>query len=169
MQNDMKVGDEPTRFGKIDHVAIAVRSLPEAVAFFKNVLGFTLNRELEIRGRKTGMRSAEMEHNGIRFVLCQGTEPDSQVSRLVTEFGPGVAHIALTVDDVRATIDTMGERGLAFDTDVIEGLGLTQTFTSRCFNTGMCFEFIKRDPAYDGFVDTNVQKLFDQLEAKDRF
>jgi methylmalonyl-CoA/ethylmalonyl-CoA epimerase len=160
---------EPTRFGKIDHIAVAVRDLEEAVSFFKDVLGFTLRRRLQIRGKRTGMISAEMEHNGIRFVLCQGSEPESQVSRLVSDFGPGVAHIALAVDDVQATVDDMSGRGLGFDTNLIVGPGLTQSFSSRCANTGMCFEFISRDPEQDGFVEANVQQLFDQLEAGDRY
>lgn len=169
MPEEVRQDGEPARFGKIDHIAIAVRDLDEAVRFFENGLGFTLKRKLHVRGKKTGMLSAEMEHNGIRFVLCQGTEPDSQVSRLVTEFGPGVAHIALAVDDVHATVSDMSGRGLGFDTNVIEGPGLTQSFSSRCSNTGLCFEFIRRDPDYEGFIDANVQQLFDQLEAGDRF
>jgi 4-hydroxyphenylpyruvate dioxygenase-like putative hemolysin len=156
-------------FHQIDHIAFAVRNLPEAVRFFSDVLGFTLKRELTIRGKKSGMVSAEMEYNGLRFVLCQGTEPESQVSRLVDELGPGVAHIALAVDDVHEAVDVLSRRGLEFDTNVIEGPGLTQTFTTRNANTGLCFEFIKREPMEDGFVEDNVQKLFDQLESKDSY
>ena len=169
MPEEVKQEGEPARYGKIDHIAIAVRDLDQAVRFFEDVLGFSVHRKLHVRGQRTGMLSAEMEHNGIRFVLCQGTEPESQVSRLVTEFGPGVAHIALAVDDVHATVSDMSGRGLGFDTNVIEGPGLTQSFSSRCSNTGLCFEFIQRDPDYEGFVDANVQQLFDQLEAGDRF
>jgi methylmalonyl-CoA/ethylmalonyl-CoA epimerase len=160
------VKSEQTMFQRIDHVALAVRSLPEAVQFFTEVLGFSLTRELSIRGAASGMNSAEMEYNGLRFVLCQGTEPESQVSRLVSELGPGVAHIALAVDDVQETVNQLSERGMRFDTNVIEGPGLVQTFTSRDQNTGLCFEFIKRDPTKEGFDDRNIQALFDQLESK---
>lgn len=156
-------------FQRIDHIALAVRNLPEAMRFFIDVLGFTLKRELSVRGTKSGMNSAEMEYNGLRFVLCQGTEPESQVSRLVDELGPGVAHIALAVDDVHGAVNQLSQRGLEFDTNVIEGSGLTQTFTTRDSNTGLCFEFIKRDPAQQGFSEQNVQSLFDQLESKDSY
>src|ERR1700743_3121244 len=87
------------RYRAIDHIAIAVVDLESAVQFYSEVLGFRLVRRLHINGKKTGMRSAEMEYEGLKFVLCQGTEPESQVSRLVSNFGPGVAHIALQVDD----------------------------------------------------------------------
>ena len=153
----------------IDHLAFAVRDLEQAIVLLRDVLGFKLTQRREIRGKATGMISAEMEHNGIRFVLCQGTEESSQVSRLVSTHGPGVAHIALAVDDVHETAKSLTERGLEFDTGVIEGPGLTQTFTSRCRNTGLCFEFIKRDPDKAGFVESNVQQLFDELEKKGAF
>jgi len=153
----------------IDHIAIAVRDLEQAIVFYRDVLGFTLMRRLSIRGRSTGMISAEMELNGIRFVLCQGTEEASQVTRLIDEYGPGVAHIAMRVQDVHQTVDDLAARGMAFDTNVIEGPGLRQAFTSRCANSGLSFEFIERETGQDGFVETNVEQLFNQLEAKDAF
>ena len=156
-------------YSAIDHLALAVRDLEHAISLFRDVLGFTLTERREIRGKKTGMISAEMEYKGLRFVLCQGTEESSQVSKLVSNYGPGVAHIALAVDDVHETTAILKGRGLEFDTGVIEGPGLTQTFTSRCQNTGLCFEFIKREPNKAGFVESNVQQLFDELERKGAF
>lgn len=151
------------RFCGIDHIAIAVRELEPAIAYFTDALGFTLVRRLTITGRRTGMRSAEMEKSGIKFVLCQGTEEASQVSQLIANFGPGVAHIALAVDDVQSTYEELRQRGMEFDTGVIEGPGLKQTFSSRDNNSGLSFEFIERG-AEQGFLEENVQKLFEQLE-----
>lgn len=151
-------------YRRIDHVAIAVRDLESAIAFFSGVLGFRLVQRREIKGARTGMISAEMEVNGIKFVLCQGTEPASQVSRLIEEFGPGVAHIALAVDDVHSAVEELGARGLKFDTSVIEGPGLTQAFSSRCTNSGLSFELIARRDDEDGFLAQNVRELFEQLE-----
>jgi 4-hydroxyphenylpyruvate dioxygenase-like putative hemolysin len=153
--------DAPYRL--IDHIALAVHDLENAVHLFQNVLGFELKRRRQIQGEKTGMISAEMESNGLRFVLCQGTEPESQVSQLVQNFGAGVAHIALEVDDVDATVGALKQRGMAFDTTIIRGAGLTQAFSTRCSNTGMSFEIIHRE-GEEGFLETNVQELFSQLE-----
>jgi methylmalonyl-CoA/ethylmalonyl-CoA epimerase len=152
----------------IDHIAFAVRDLDAAVEFFTNVLGFELVRRLEVRGKRTGMISAEMEHNDIKFVLCQGTEPESQVSQLITNFGPGVAHVALNVENVASTVEELRMRGLSFDTTVIAGPGLEQAFSSRCNNTGLSFEFIQRG-SEQGFLESNVNELFDQLESSGAF
>lgn len=153
---------------KIDHIAIAVRDLEAAITQFTDVLGFTLVRRLQIRGKRSGMISAEMEHNGIKMVLCQGTEAASQVSQLIDQFGPGVAHIALAVEDVDATAEQLRQKGLSFDTSIIAGPGLRQVFSSRCENSGLSFEFLTRGEE-DGFLEGNVQQLFDQLEQQGRY
>jgi methylmalonyl-CoA/ethylmalonyl-CoA epimerase len=150
-------------FQRIDHVALAVHDVEAAIRMFRDVLGFELKRRLHIKGQRTGMLSAEFECNGIRFVLCQGTEPESQVSQLIEKFGVGVAHVALEVEDVQDTVEYLTARGLQFDTTVIRGPGLTQAFSTRCTNTGMSFEFIHRS-GEEGFLEANVQQLFDQLE-----
>jgi len=164
MSNESKSEDSVRpAYRKIDHIAIAVQDVEDAVKFFTEVLGFTLERRLSIKGRRTGMNSAEMTHGDIKFVLCQGTEPESQVSRLIDNYGPGVAHIALAVDDVHETTGLLRGLGAAFDTSVIEGPGLRQVFTSRDSNSGLSFEFIERT-SEEGFLEENVQNLFEQLE-----
>lgn len=150
-------------FRKIDHIAIAVHDVEAAVQFFTEVLGFKVERRLSIKGQRTGMNSAEMIHGDIKFVLCQGTEPESQVSRLIDNYGPGVAHIALAVDDAHEASDKLRERGATFDTTVIEGPGLRQVFTRRDSNSGLSFEIIERT-SEEGFLEQNVQNLFEQLE-----
>ncbi|MYM84895.1 glyoxalase [Duganella sp. FT50W] len=155
--------DANLRFKKIDHIAIAVSNLDQAITFYSSQLGFTLQRRLNVAGKKTGMISAEMERDGLKFVLCQGTEPESQVSRLVAEFGPGVAHIALEVDEVEVAAKALAQRGLQFDTSVINGGSLKQIFSSRDPNSGMSFEFIERH-GEQGFLEENVHELFAQLE-----
>lgn len=159
---------ESNPFRRIDHIALAVVNLEEAMHVFEHILGFELKRRLRVEGARTGMVSAEFEGNGMRFVLCQGTEPESQVSQLVRHYGVGVAHIALEVEDVDKTVEILKERGLSFDTTVIRGPGLTQAFSSRCVNTGLSFEVINRS-GEDGFLESNVQQLFDQLEQSGKY
>jgi methylmalonyl-CoA/ethylmalonyl-CoA epimerase len=162
--SDNSVPSGESTFRRIDHIAIAVIDLEQAITFYTSVLGFNLVRRLEIKGRRTGMLSAELELNKIKFVLCQGTEPESQVSLLVQHHGPCVAHIAMEVDDVHATVEELKNKGLPFDTSVIGiGTALQQAFSSRDKNSGISFEFIRRDEE-KGFIQSNVQELFDQLE-----
>lgn len=169
MSSDARPEHESERtYKKIDHIAIAVRDLEEGIKFFTETLGFSLMRRLHVHGLRTGMISAELEHHQIKFVLCQGTEPESQVSQLIAGYGPGVGHIALEVDDVESVVANLERQGATFDTDVIKGPGLTQAFSSRDPNSGLSFEFIKRT-SEQGFLAENVQQLFDQLEKANTF
>ena len=151
----------------VDHVAIAVTDLDAATKWYTEALGFTAEEEKITRGSATAMRSRVLRAGPLKFVLVQGTEPDSNVSRFIDSFGQGVQHVAILVDDMEAVVaDLKGK--MAFDTDIIRGPHLKQAFTHRDEPSGMVFELVERD-AYDGFQDDNVKQLFDSLEQKNTF
>ncbi len=154
---------------RIDHVAIAVTDLDAAVALYQDVFGFELINRREIQGAFTGMKSAELDAGGFSIVLVQGTDPASQVSRYIEEYGPGVQHIAVAVPDVEPLASKLRESGVQFATDVIRGDGLIQVFTQRDQNSGMMFEFIQRTASGGGFEQNNIQQLFEQLEANEAY
>lgn len=151
----------------VDHVAIAVTDLDAATKWYTEVLGFTAEEEKVTRGKATAMRSRVLRAGPLKFVLVQGTEPESNVSRFIESFGQGVQHVAILVDDMEAVVADLKPH-MAFDTDIIRGPNLLQAFTHRDEASGMVFELVQRN-AYDGFQDENVQQLFDSLEQKDAF
>jgi methylmalonyl-CoA/ethylmalonyl-CoA epimerase len=153
-------------YGQIDHIAVAVEDLEGAISYYTEALGFTLTRRLQIGNDSSGMIIAEVENNGLKFVLVQGTVPASPISQLVTNYGPGVAHVALSVSDVESTVSRLRAQGVRFDTAVIEGPGLKQVFTSRDGNSGMSFEFIQRTTER-GLLEENIQELFAQLSQSE--
>lgn len=154
--------------GKIDHVAIAVKCIEEALFLYQDVFGFSLLKRREITGAFSGMKSAELDAGGFSIVLVQGTDPESQVSRYIEEYGPGVQHIAIAVDDVELLSKTLKESGVEFATDIIRGNGIVQIFTQRESNSGMMFEFIQR-VNMEGFDPVSIQQLFEQLEANEAY
>lgn len=154
---------------KIDHIAIAVRNLEDAILFYRDILGFKLLFRREVDGAFSGMRSAEFEVGSFYIVLVEGTTPESQVCRYIEEYGPGVQHIAISVSDVALLASSLKDLGISFCTDVIEGDGIVQIFTSRDGNSGMMFEFIQRVTNSKVFDPASVQKLYEQLEAKSAY
>jgi methylmalonyl-CoA epimerase len=151
----------------IDHVAIAVRDLEESIRFYTGVLGFELTERRRTEGKVTAMVSAVLKAGPITVVLLQGTSPESQVSRFVDNFGAGVQHIAIGVEDLPTVAADLKTAGLEFDTTVIESPGLLQIFTHRDPGSGMMFELIERKGG--DFSDQSVQNLFSQLEEKDAY
>lgn len=161
----------PALLGKhgksVDHIAIAVRDLEEGIKLYSEQFGFQLHERRRTEGRTSAMVSAVMKAGPITIVLLQGTTPESQVSRYVEHYGPGVQHIAIEVDDLQTLTEELKSAGVEFDTNIISSPGLRQIFTHRDENSGMMYELIQR--LGGDFSDESVQNLFEQLEAKDTY
>lgn len=151
----------------VDHIAIAVQDLEQSIEFYRKVLGFQLHERRRTEGKTTAMISAVMKAGPITVVLLQGTSPDSQVSKYVEHYGPGVQHIAVAVDNLPEMAEELKGAGLEFDTNVISSPGLRQIFTARDPGSGMMYELIERMGG--DFSDESVKSLFEQLEKKDAF
>lgn len=151
----------------VDHVAIAVRDLEESIKLYTDVLGFELKERRRTEGKHTAMVSAVLKAGPVTVVLLQGTSPDSQVSRFVENFGPGVQHVAIGVQNLPEMAEELKAAGMEFDTTVIQSPGLRQIFSKRDPGSGMMFEFIERMGG--DFSDQSVQQLFEQLEQKDSY
>jgi len=149
----------------IDHVAIAVHELEPAIAYYRDVLGFELEERRQISGRISGMDSAVMKAGGVKFVLVQGDSPESNVSRYIEAYGPGVQHVAIEVPDPQEAFDDLQRRGAELLTGIIHGPGLDQIFTKREPNSGIQLEVIAR-AENEGFDPRNVQELFEAMERE---
>ncbi len=154
----------------IDHIAIAVPDLDAAIAWYTDKLGFVVTERRVTEGTASGMISAVLKTGHLTFVLLQGTSPQSQICRYIAAFGPGVQHVAIRVNGVESSVETLQQRGVAFGTSIIRGNGLTQAFIERDPTSGLMLELIDRPPeAGTGFDDDSVTSLFEQLEAKSAF
>jgi len=149
----------------IDHVAIAVRDLDAAIAYYGDVLGMELQERRQISGRISGMDSAVMTAGGVKFVLVQGDSPESNVSRYIDAYGPGVQHVAIEIPDAQEAIEDLRARGADLLTGIIRGPGLDQIFTKREQSSGMQLEIIARTEN-EGFDPRNVQELFEAMERE---
>lgn len=172
MSSETKAAVQPmTMLGKyvssIDHVAIAVHDLEESIRLYTEVLGFELKERRRTEGKVTAMISAVLKAGPVTVVLLQGTTPESQVSRFIEHFGPGVQHLALGVQNLPEMAEELKAAGMEFDTTVISSPGLRQIFSKRDTGSGQMFEFIERMGG--DFSDQSVQQLFEQLEKKNAF
>jgi len=93
----------------IDHVAIAVEDIDEALAMFKKTLGLEASHRDVIAGY--GVEVATIRLGPTAIELVQGTTPDSPISKYIEKRGPGIHHIALEVDDVAAELARLKSAG----------------------------------------------------------
>jgi methylmalonyl-CoA/ethylmalonyl-CoA epimerase len=83
----------------IEHVGIAVRSIAEARRFWE-ALGLTVEHVEEVP--QEGVRVAMIPCGGSRIELLEPTRDDSPIARFLDKRGPGIHHLCLASDGVRA-------------------------------------------------------------------
>lgn len=94
---------------KINHVGIAVKSLDEALPFYRDNLGMALEGIEEVAGQQ--VRVAMLEIGESKVELLEPTEPDSPVARFLEKNGSGIHHIAYEVEDIEAAIARLEGEG----------------------------------------------------------
>jgi len=94
---------------KIDHIGIASNSIEEAAAVYRNVLGVQVTETEEVSAQK--VRVAMLPVGESRIELLEATSDDSPISKFLAKRGPGIHHIALRVEDIRARLADLQSKG----------------------------------------------------------
>lgn len=92
----------------IAHVGVAVKDLDEAIRIWKDELGFKLESIDEV----PGVRIAFFPAGEGSIELVQSTDPNSGLSKYVSEKGGGIHHICVKVPDIRAALSELKGKGL---------------------------------------------------------
>ena len=74
----------------LDHVGIAVRSLDEALAFYRDALGLEVRAPEEIASQ--GVRGQFIPLRGPALELLEATSDESPIARFIRRRGPGMHH-----------------------------------------------------------------------------
>jgi methylmalonyl-CoA/ethylmalonyl-CoA epimerase len=149
----------------LDHIAIAVVDLVEAIDWYTKKFGFKVLKQRKTFGDHTAMLSAVLVAGGAVIVLVQGTTAESQVSRFIEKFGPGVQHIAFNVVDMDMALRRVERAGGAAETPMIVDEGIRQSFLRRDGGSGVRVELIERRGG--DFSDRSVEQLFRSFESND--
>lgn len=162
LENNGGIVNESAQAGLlIDHIAIAVTDLDEAVDWYQT-LGFEELERRVTKGRATSMRSAVMISGSSVVILVQGIDKDCQVQRFVDKYGPGVQHVAFAVQDLDRVVARLQLRGAGPEFEIIEGDGIRQVFLKRDPGSGVRVELIERRGGT--FSDDTVERLYRAFE-----
>ena len=95
---------------RIDHIAIAVNSVDEALKDYQSAL--TIDRlELEVVPNEK-VKVAMLELEDTRIELMEPTSPDSPIKKFLNERGEGIHHIAITADDIEKDVAKASAKGM---------------------------------------------------------
>ncbi len=93
---------------KIDHIAVAVRSLEEHIPLYRDVL------KLEFRGIETveeqGVRLAVFRVGEVNIELLEPTSLDSPIAGFMDKRGEGLHHLSYQVEDIEQQIRELKAR-----------------------------------------------------------
>lgn len=93
---------------RIDQIAIAVRDLDAAVAFYEDAFGLTCHHREVVES--DGVEEAMLDVGGVWLQLLAPTRPDSPVGRFLARSGPGLHHLGFGVSSVADQLAHLRER-----------------------------------------------------------
>jgi methylmalonyl-CoA/ethylmalonyl-CoA epimerase len=94
---------------KIDHIGIATSGIDEAAMFWRAALGLESPETEEVADQK--VRVAMLPIGESRIELLEATSEDSPISKFLQKRGPGIHHIAIRIDDIRAALAQLKAKG----------------------------------------------------------
>ena len=94
---------------KIDHIGIATNGIDDAARFYIESLGLQIEHVEDVASQK--VRVAMLPLGESRVELLEPTSEDSPISKFLAKRGPGIHHIAVQVQDIRASMAELKEKG----------------------------------------------------------
>lgn len=103
----------------IDHLThnVAPGQMDTWTDFYHRIFNFRQIRYFDIRGKKTGLISRALASpcGKIKIPINESPEPKSQINEFIQAYGgEGIQHIALSCNDIFATVEQLSHQGVAF-------------------------------------------------------
>lgn len=131
---------------RVDHVAIAVNSISEALKNYEKILKIDKIDIEEVPTERVKVAILKLEDT--RIELMEPTADDSPIKKFLTDRGEGIHHVAITADD----IDNDVEKAIANGTRMIGNIrtgsyGRKITFIHPKSMNGVLTEFCQAPPS----------------------
>ena len=95
---------------KVDHIGIATNKLSDGLALWRDLLGLRVESTDEIV--EQGVRLVMLNVGDTHVELLEALQPDSPVGKFLAKRGPGLHHIAITVDDIHQSLAELKSKGV---------------------------------------------------------
>jgi methylmalonyl-CoA/ethylmalonyl-CoA epimerase len=91
----------------VAHIGIAVTSIPEALSFYRDVLGLAPGKS----ETADGATIVSLRFGPVDVELLEPRDPTSPVAKFLAKRGPGIHHICYRVSDLDATLARCKQAG----------------------------------------------------------
>jgi methylmalonyl-CoA/ethylmalonyl-CoA epimerase len=97
-------------FDRIDHLGIAVEDLEAAVSLYESGFGMpAVHRETVA---EQGVEAVLLDVGDGHIELLRPLGPDTPVGRFIARSGAGLHHVAYSVTDIEAALESLREAGM---------------------------------------------------------
>lgn len=93
---------------RLDHIAVAVPNLEEAIQFYEKALGLALICIETVE--QQGVRVAKLDAGNTHIELLEPLSADTPVGKFLAQRGAGLHHICLGVSDIDEDLDKLKEQ-----------------------------------------------------------
>lgn len=130
---------------RVDHIAIAVNNVEQALKNYQNILKIEKIDIEEVPTEKVRVVMLKLEDS--RIELMEPMSDDSPISRFLREKGEGIHHIAITADNIEDDIARAKKNGMRFLGEIRSGsYGRKITFIHPKSLNGVLTEFCQSSP-----------------------
>ncbi len=95
---------------KLDHIAIVVRDMDEAIATYSSKLGFTVSSRQQVASENVEIAVLSVDNTQIE--LLRPLESSSGVAKFLAKKGEGLHHLCFEVDDLDTLIQSLLSSGI---------------------------------------------------------
>ena len=99
-----------TKLIRLNHVAVLVPDLDQALLFWQDQLGLSLDHVETISSMEVKIAFLPLGESEIELV--QPTTDSSGLAKFLEKRGPGLHHICIEVDDIAAKLQELLEKGV---------------------------------------------------------
>ena len=130
---------------RVDHVAIAVNNVDEAIKNYEKILKIDKIDIEEVPTERVKVAILRLEDT--RIELMEPTADDSPIKKFLTDRGEGIHHIAITADDIENDVDRAIANGTRMIGNIRSGsYGRKITFIHPKSMNGVLTEFCQAAP-----------------------
>ena len=104
---------------RVDHIAIAVNNVDEALKNYQNILRIEKIDIEEVPTEKVRVVMLKLEDS--RIELMEPMTDDSPISKFLKDKGEGIHHIAITADNIEDDINRAKKNGIRFLGEIRSG------------------------------------------------
>jgi methylmalonyl-CoA/ethylmalonyl-CoA epimerase len=97
-------------FTHVDHIGFAVQDLDQAVDYYSKMYGVTEWERIDMPERHMAVAAARLGETLLE--LISPTSEEAAFAKYLKEKGAGVHHIAYRVDDIRAAMQELQDKGV---------------------------------------------------------